>query len=83
MPGDMVRAEAIEIGKCEMLADPIHLRREIVHHSVGFGMTGSKTHQLAIGDQIEPREFLGLHHRHHRVTQHQAEVLPTSQEGTG
>src|SRR5271155_926071 len=58
-----------------MFADPFHLRNKIINHPVRFRVAGIETHQLAIRNQVQAREFLRLQHGHHRVAQHQPRCI--------
>ena len=64
-----VAAETIEIADGEASGDTVHAAYEIVDHAVGFGMAGVETVQLAIGDDVDASELLGLEHDHDGVAQ--------------
>ena len=64
-----VVAMAGALGDREILPDPVHARQKVVDHPVGLGMARVETHELAVGDQVQPRQLLRLQHRHHRVAE--------------
>src|SRR5437667_4388583 len=64
-----VCAESIEIGQRKARSDPVHLREEVIDHSVRFRMAWIKSLQFSIADHIQSCKLLSFQDRQDRILQ--------------
>ena len=62
--GRAIGTKPVEIRQRKLLTNPIHARDEVIHHAICLGITRIETHQLAICNQVNTGQFLGLQNHH-------------------